>query len=241
MRGRQPAALRAVRAARIPHKQHHQVITATRRRSCRRSRSSSRGGRANGVELARSPPPVPRLEPHVRSVGALFSPTTGMVNAHALMDDCCAGPRRAGACAAARRRWWHRAPAGVTASPSAAATRRSPSPRERVVNAAGLGERPGGGARRHRRGRRRLPAALLQGQLLLRGPGARRGLVSRLVYPVPGHVSLGVHAVIGLEGRLRFGPDVEYAGPRPDYRDRGQARARSAKPPAAIPAIRTRT
>jgi L-2-hydroxyglutarate oxidase LhgO len=34
--------------------------------------------------------------------------------------------------------------------------------------------------------------------------------VNRLVYPVPGHVSLGVHAVLGLDGRLRFGPDAEY-------------------------------
>jgi L-2-hydroxyglutarate oxidase LhgO len=43
--------------------------------------------------------------------------------------------------------------------------------------------------------------------------------VSRLVYPVPGHVSLGVHAVIGLEGRLRFGPDADYLPDRAlDYR-----------------------
>src|SRR5205085_1868269 len=39
---------------------------------------------------------------------------------------------------------------------------------------------------------------------------AKSRVVSRLVYPVPGHVSLGVHAVVGLEGRLRFGPDAEY-------------------------------
>jgi L-2-hydroxyglutarate oxidase LhgO len=39
---------------------------------------------------------------------------------------------------------------------------------------------------------------------------AKAGLVSRLVYPVPGHVSLGVHAVIGLDGRVRFGPDADY-------------------------------
>jgi L-2-hydroxyglutarate oxidase LhgO len=46
---------------------------------------------------------------------------------------------------------------------------------------------------------------------------ARR--VSSLVYPVPGHVSLGTHAVVGLEGRLRFGPDAEYLPDRkPDYR-----------------------
>ena len=40
--------------------------------------------------------------------------------------------------------------------------------------------------------------------------GAQARLLSRLVYPVPDHVSLGVHAVLGLEGRLRFGPDAEY-------------------------------
>jgi L-2-hydroxyglutarate oxidase LhgO len=44
---------------------------------------------------------------------------------------------------------------------------------------------------------------------------------------VPGHVSLGVHAVIGLEGRLRFGPDVEYVDDRrTDYRVEDSARAR---------------
>ena len=44
-------------------------------------------------------------------------------------------------------------------------------------------------------------------------------LVSRLVYPVPGRDSLGVHAVVDLGGRLRFGPDVEYLPDRgTDYR-----------------------
>jgi L-2-hydroxyglutarate oxidase LhgO len=40
--------------------------------------------------------------------------------------------------------------------------------------------------------------------------GGKSSLVSRLIYPVPGAVSLGVHAVLGLEGRLRFGPDAVY-------------------------------
>jgi L-2-hydroxyglutarate oxidase LhgO len=44
------------------------------------------------------------------------------------------------------------------------------------------------------------------------------GLVSRLVYPVPGNESLGVHAVIDVAGRVRFGPDVEYVpGAEIDY------------------------
>ena len=44
--------------------------------------------------------------------------------------------------------------------------------------------------------------------------GAKARLLSRLVYPVPDHVSLGVHAVLGLEGRLRFGPDAELIADR---------------------------
>jgi L-2-hydroxyglutarate oxidase LhgO len=48
---------------------------------------------------------------------------------------------------------------------------------------------------------------------------AKAALVSRLVYPVPGHVSLGVHAVVDLDGRLKFGPDTEYLPDRvQDYR-----------------------
>ena len=47
---------------------------------------------------------------------------------------------------------------------------------------------------------------------------ARRAWFRASSIPVPGHVSLGVHAVVGLEGRLRFGPDVEYLPDRrPDY------------------------
>jgi L-2-hydroxyglutarate oxidase LhgO len=41
-------------------------------------------------------------------------------------------------------------------------------------------------------------------------PARDWGLVSRLVYPVPGQVSLGTHGVLEVSGRLRFGPDVEY-------------------------------
>jgi L-2-hydroxyglutarate oxidase LhgO len=41
-------------------------------------------------------------------------------------------------------------------------------------------------------------------------PPAKWGMVGRLVYPVPDPVSLGVHAVVGLDGGLRFGPDAEY-------------------------------
>jgi L-2-hydroxyglutarate oxidase LhgO len=50
-------------------------------------------------------------------------------------------------------------------------------------------------------------------------PGSLRGLVSRLIYPVPTATSLGVHVVLDLGGRVRFGPDVEILKERvADYR-----------------------
>ena len=45
-------------------------------------------------------------------------------------------------------------------------------------------------------------------------PAAKWGLVSRLVYPVPDPVHLGIHVCLGLDGRLRFGPDAEYVDRR---------------------------
>jgi L-2-hydroxyglutarate oxidase LhgO len=43
-------------------------------------------------------------------------------------------------------------------------------------------------------------------------------LISRLVYPVPQNEGLGVHALIDWNGRLKFGPDVDYVeGPPFDF------------------------
>jgi L-2-hydroxyglutarate oxidase LhgO len=80
---------------------------------------------------------------------------------------------------------------------------------ERVVNAAGLGSEhiaalagidvSAAGYRLH----------YCKGSYFALTP-AKWGLVSRLVYPVPGNESLGVHAVVDVTGRVRFGPDVEY-------------------------------
>jgi L-2-hydroxyglutarate oxidase LhgO len=41
-------------------------------------------------------------------------------------------------------------------------------------------------------------------------PPSMSSLASRLVYPVPTKHSLGVHVVIDLGGRMKFGPDAEY-------------------------------
>ncbi|MGK5087368.1 FAD-dependent oxidoreductase, partial [Bdellovibrionota bacterium FG-2] len=37
-----------------------------------------------------------------------------------------------------------------------------------------------------------------------------RSPFSRLVYPLPERGALGIHSVVDLAGRVRFGPDIEY-------------------------------
>ena len=168
-------------------------------------------GEANGVELRMLTAAEARaLEPNVPSVGALFSPNTGIVSAHGLMDHFAHAAREAGAVIQSRTEvvglerndgeWMLRLRSGNEEDAVSA---------ERVVNAAGLDADTVaalGGIDVEKAGYRQ---HYCKGSYFAVS-SARSRLVSRLVYPVPGHVSLGVHAVIGLEGRLRFGPDAEY-------------------------------
>jgi L-2-hydroxyglutarate oxidase LhgO len=172
-------------------------------------------GCANGVPLELVTGERCReLEPEVPAVAGLYSPQTGIVSAHGLMDAFLAEARRHGAILQTRAelvgierrdhdfRLVVRTPDGTEELTS-----------ERVVNAAGLESDT---------------VAALAGVDVVEAryrlhwwkgsyfsvSGAKARLVSRLVYPVPTHVSLGVHAVIGLDGRVRFGPDAELLADR---------------------------
>lgn len=195
----------------VPHRRTGKIITATVPEELPALEEIDQRGRANGVTLEwLTPPAVHALEPNVRSVGALNSPNTGIVNAHALMDALLHQALAAGAMLQPRAevvgldrdgQEWRltiRSPEGTETLTA-----------ERVVNAAGLeadtiAAQAGidvdtAGYRQH----------YWKGSYFSVRP-AKAAIVSRLVYPVPTHVSLGVHAVVGLEGRLRFGPDADY-------------------------------
>ena len=195
----------------VPHRRIGKVITAVEDEELGQLETILARGRANGVELrflgARE---MAELEPHVRSVGALFSPNTGIVSAHGLMDALLAQARDAGATAQFRAEVTALERTGdgwrVTCGRGAESESFTS---ETVVNAAGLGsdeisalagiDVDAAGYRLH----------YCKGDYFAVAP-RKAGLVKRLVYPVPGHVSLGVHAVVGLDGRLRFGPDAAY-------------------------------
>lgn len=199
----------------IPHRRTGKLIVALRAEEQPQLERLLALGHANGVELELvGEDAARRLEPAVPSVAALVSPSTGIVSAHGLMDALLRRARDQGALLQPRAelvgierrdadyRLEIRTPDGRETLTS-----------ERVVNAAGLEadrvaalagiDVAAAGYRIH----------WWKGSYFAVG-GKKAGLVSRLVYPVPGHVSLGVHAVLGLEGRLRFGPDAEHVPDR---------------------------
>src|SRR5262249_44221402 len=133
------------------------------------------------------------MEPNIRSVAALYSPNTGVLNAHALMDFFAHRAREAGAVIQSRSelvalernsgdfRLTIRAGGELESFTS-----------ERVVNAAGLEadsvaalagiDVDAAGYRLH----------WCKGSYFSVS-GLRPSPVTRLVYPIPDHVSLGVH------------------------------------------------
>jgi L-2-hydroxyglutarate oxidase LhgO len=204
----------------VPHRRVTKLIVATVPDEIAEIERILALGQANGVELSLlTGEACRRMEPAVPAVAGLFSPSTGIVSAHELMDALLHEARRGGAILSPRAeliaierrdrdyRLDIRTPDGVESLTS-----------ERVVNAAGLDADT--------------VAALAGIDVAAAGyqlhwwkgsyfsvSGARAKITSRLVYPVPTHVSLGVHGVLGLDGRLRFGPDAEYVADRArDYR-----------------------
>jgi L-2-hydroxyglutarate oxidase LhgO len=227
----------------VPHARVTKIITAGTEAERGQLEQIQDRGAANGVTLRMiTAEEAHALEPNVPSVGALFSPNTGIVSAHGLMDHFAHAARAAGATIQPRTElvalernggdWRLTLREAGGAGPPETVTA------ERVVNAAGLEadtvaalagiDVEEAGYRQH----------FCKGSYFSVAP-ARSRLVSRLVYPVPGHVSLGVHAVVGLDGRLRFGPDAEYLSDRRrDYAvDEGKRPAFGASVRRLVPAI----
>jgi L-2-hydroxyglutarate oxidase LhgO len=208
------------REHRVPHARTGKLIVATDEGEVAVLERLEANAEANGVpglEILGAGA-VARMEPAVRAVAALHSPSTGIVDAHAfalsflteaeehgaqllLRTPVTALERRSGA--------WRveaRGPEGRAVWVECAA----------VVNAAGLASdriAALAGIDIDARGYRIHPC---KGDYFALAPGSPLR-VARLVYPVPGSAGLGVHATVDLGGRIRFGPDAEYVeSPRYD-------------------------
>lgn len=170
-------------------------------------------GRKNGVtDLEHlDQDQVAALEPHVRAAGALFSPSTGVVDSHALMARLEWQAIQGGVLPAYRHTVTGIEQSGtgyrvnfINPDGSAGALWG-----ERVINCAGLEAESiaaSPGIDPEEAGYR---AFLCKGEYFS-VPPAKARLVTRLVYPPPlaELVGLGIHVTKTLDGRLRLGPNL---------------------------------
>jgi len=195
----------------IPHRRITKIITATEDGELQELERLQALGTANGVELQRlTGAQVAAMEPNIRTVGGLLSPSTGIVSVHDLMDYFHHTASSRGATVQLRTEVVglekQRGDFAVTISEGG---ERTTFTSERVVNAAGLEADTIAGLAGIDLDEAGYRLQWCKGSYFsVTGPGARA--VSRLVYPVPTKHSLGVHVVMDLSGRVRFGPDVEF-------------------------------
>jgi L-2-hydroxyglutarate oxidase LhgO len=193
----------------VPHRRCGKLIVATTPAQVPDLQRLQAAGRANGVhDLVLLDADAARtMEPALHCTAALYSPSTGIVDSHALMLSLQGALEATGG-------------AVVLASPLLGATvtpqglvlqvggREPCELATRVlVNAAGLHAQD---VARRIRG---LDAAHVPPRFLARGHYfglSGRAPFARLIYPVPEPGGLGVHLTLDLAGQARFGPDVQW-------------------------------
>jgi L-2-hydroxyglutarate oxidase LhgO len=191
----------------VPHLRCGKLIVATDAAQLEELESIRRRAHANGVtDVARvSLSQVRKMEQELQCVAALHSPSTGIVDSHALMLAFLRDAERAGAMLALKsplEKCVVRTDAievHVSGAEGILAAQ--------VVNSAGL--RAPSVARRIEgyRAEHAPPELYAKGNYYTL---AARSPFSRLVYPVPEPGGLGVHVTLDLGGSARFGPDVEW-------------------------------
>ncbi|MBD2841008.1 NAD(P)/FAD-dependent oxidoreductase [Erythrobacter rubeus] len=210
----------------IPHRRIGKLIVATSPEQLAQLAQIADRAAGNGVEDLRhlSPRDVSAMEPALRSSGALLSPSTGIIDSHALMLALEAELQEHGGMVVLRTE--------VTAiEPQSSGfiveTRGAEAGRIRarhIINCAGL--RAIGLAQQIAQlNEDTVPQAHFSvgHYYRLSGPSP----CERLVYPVPEPGGLGIHLTLDLANQAKFGPDVRWIA-EPDYRFDDSARDRFA-------------
>lgn len=193
----------------IPHRRCGKLIVATTAAESEKLQAIRAHAAANGVDdlqtldgrAARA------LEPALSCEAALLSPSTGIVDSHALMLALRGDAEAAGAACAFHAPLLHarRTSNGYEldvggAAPLTLACRL-------LVNAAGLGATMVARCVDEMPPEQIPPAYLAKGNYF---SCRARAPFSRLIYPVPEPGGLGIHLTLDLAGQARFGPDVEW-------------------------------
>jgi L-2-hydroxyglutarate oxidase LhgO len=187
----------------VPHKRTGKLIVATSDAQIPELQSIQQKAHGNGVSdvvwMTRAQ--ALALEPELHCVAALYSPSTGIIDSHALMLAYLGDAEANGAMLALK------SPLEKCEVVADGFVLQESIHTKILVNSAGL----------------KAPsvAKLVDGYPAEKAPGEfyakgnyyslnRKNPFSRLVYPVPEPGGLGVHITLDLAGQARFGPDVEW-------------------------------
>jgi L-2-hydroxyglutarate oxidase LhgO len=193
----------------VPHRRCGKLIVATADEETGKLAALKAQGEANGVDdLAwLSGEEARALEPALTVKKALLSPSTGIIDSHALMLALLGDAERHGAALSLATPvvGGEALERGVAIETGGAEPTRIVA--DLVVNAAGLG------AQAVARAIVGMPKDKIPPQHLAKGTYfvlSGRAPFSRLIYPMPAGGGLGVHLTLDIAGQARFGPDVEW-------------------------------
>jgi len=199
----------------IGHRKLGKLIVAISDEETEQLQELKERGHRNGAEglkiIARRE--LKKLEANVEGVAALLSPSTGIIDSHALMEYFAARAKESGAEIACRKKvvGIEKVSHGYKVTVEEDEKDKFSFTTRILVNCAGLqcdeiAELAGintvkEGYKLH----------YSKGEYFSVGGGKNR-LVKRLIYPVPEtkFTGLGVHVTLDLEGRMRLGPNAEY-------------------------------
>ncbi len=194
----------------IPYKRIGKLIVAINEHELTTLEDINTKAKGNGVHDLQflSAQEVHALEPNVKAVGALFSPSTGIIDSHAYMLSLLGQAQANGAMLAVNSvvqggvinddNIILRVTVGVEAMQLSS---------KLVINCAGLY------ASRVAQSIVGIPIAQIPETYFRKGDYftySKRNLFTHLIYPVPVAGGLGTHSTMDLAGQVRFGPDVEW-------------------------------
>lgn len=195
----------------VPYKQIGKLIVATHEKQLPKLEALYNQALLNGVTEVKiiSAREVHQLEPNVRCVAALYSPTTGIINGRELMAVYLRHIESRGGVVRYNSRMIH----AETKSDGFLVTVLRNEIQEQIecdqlVNAAGLSA-PEVGKSIAGVPPETIPRAYFAKGNYFKYVGPKSPF-SRLVYPIPESAGLGIHATIDLTNTVRFGPDVEW-------------------------------
>ena len=202
----------------IPHYKIGKLIVATTEKELDKIEQLMYNAKRNGVSSVSfiEKAKIHQMEPNIKAVGALYSPDTGIISVHALMDYYLRTAKMIGVEIVYKTKveGIEKLTTGYKISTVDSAGDCFEFLSEKVINAAGLQSD-------------NIAKMIGKDYTLNYCKGdyfsiqnVKKGMVQKLIYPVPeeNHVGLGVHLTLDLTGRMKLGPDATYIERVEDYK-----------------------